>query len=534
MNKHKLLWTLLFVLIVVFPLSHALETPTLPLSLYGQININNTPAPPGTLIETYDSRGNLCGGFNIQTTGRFGLLTCMGFNTTGTAHGGNEGEIVLVRVNSEPATVLFGDNASTARLINWKEDTFKNITIVVPPLICGDGFCDLYENCRSCPQDCGICPEDRPTQPTGGDGTGSGDGVGAPIMGPPDFSAIRPLPEEFVEECVESWSCGPWSVCTPDNLEYRECVDLNECGTDFEEPETQRDCIYIDDNETVVDRPPPRPREEFPTIITTCEQRMPFTSIHSISFILLTIILVTSKLSIRYFALRKLKKDKKLEDIKKLEKEYTIKRKSFIFNTTVLVLALIIYVYHYFFFYCIDIYYGHLWLLALFVFLSPIAIYMILELFKYSEKAMRRKIKLLNDTHYAHVLGLVKVVNSQLVDSETEISNMLYKLDRSKEFNDLLSKTDSLKKVYADIEKLYKLYKEEKPATSVEKDLLENISKFEVDEEFKEQAKKYPEIDKLRNRLASLYKAYEHKQELYDELIKIEEEYELGEEKSDE
>jgi hypothetical protein len=40
-----------------------------------------------------------------------------------------------------------------------------------PPPVCGDGICDVGENCTTCPRDCGVCP---PPPPVCGDGVCNG------------------------------------------------------------------------------------------------------------------------------------------------------------------------------------------------------------------------------------------------------------------------------------------------------------------------------------------------------------------------
>jgi hypothetical protein len=521
-NKKIILGIVL--LLLVIPLIQAQQSPKLPFVLYGQININNSPAPAGTQITALDSRGNVCGTFTSTNQGLFGLIQCISFNSLEDNAGSNPGEMVIMRVNDAAVSVLLNNTANTVGPLSWQSGVFKNITLVQPPLVCGDNFCDNFETCSSCPQDCGICPSDRPPSEPGAPGPSGPSGPSPP--GTPDFGTLRPLPPPIQEEdCVESWSCAGWIECRSDGSQTRECVDLNSCGTNFDRPQIERSCQYIESqNLTPIDREA-RPRVEQPLTIDICEERMNIFSVQSLSFIFLTSLLIVGKILIKNRSIKKIKKNKDLEELKQLELIYFAKRKAFIFITTVSVLSLIVYLYHYFFLFCEDKYYAHLWLLALFVFLSPIAIYILIEVFKYSEKDMAKKVALLNDTHYKHVLNLVKVVNGQLITSETEISNALYRLDKSSEFKDLLTKTETLRNVYKDISKLYNLYKEDKQASKVEKDLLENISKFEVDEKFKEEAKKYPEIDKLRYNLSMLYKSYEYKQELYDEMIKIENEF---------
>ncbi|MFW6233166.1 MAG: hypothetical protein ACOC3Z_00725 [Nanoarchaeota archaeon] len=52
---------------------------------------------------------------------------------------------------------------------------------------------------------------------------------------------------EYTENCTEDWECENWSECI-NETQTRECVDLNECGTIENKPSIERDC-EIDDSE---------------------------------------------------------------------------------------------------------------------------------------------------------------------------------------------------------------------------------------------------------------------------------------------
>lgn len=45
--------------------------------------------------------------------------------------------------------------------------------------------------------------------------------------------------------CIEYWKCGDWGECLPTNLQYRSCVDLNNCNTTFTKPNESMSCVYI-------------------------------------------------------------------------------------------------------------------------------------------------------------------------------------------------------------------------------------------------------------------------------------------------
>jgi hypothetical protein len=53
---------------------------------------------------------------------------------------------------------------------------------------------------------------------------------------------IRPIEQQpCTIECQENWQCGDWSICE-EGVQTRECVDLNNCGTTYNKPETSQPC----------------------------------------------------------------------------------------------------------------------------------------------------------------------------------------------------------------------------------------------------------------------------------------------------
>ncbi len=518
--------TILSFLIVVLPiiLAEAQESPPLPLQLYGRAVSFNTPVAHGTIITAIDTEGNACGRFTVTYSGYFGVLSCRGENTTLDGTGASQGENIRFRIGAFPTSILFGNTIDSIGNLYWESGVYKEITIVAPPIICGDGFCDRYESCSTCPEDCGECPVTPPGIPDS-----------RPPEGPPrlpDFGLIDDEP--IVIDCVESWSCSDWSICYPNGTQTRECIDVNACGTDEDKPETLRECIY--------EEPPPReevpreiterPRPEEILVVRKCDERLPILSVASLVFIMLFLIIVVVPLLHMRSARKKIVRDKYAEEMDKLKAVYHLERKTYTFIIIVSVLGAIVYLYHYLFFLCKDVYYANLWLLALFVFLSPVVIHVLIAVMKYSEKAKMRKMRLLNNSYYRHVMYLIKITNEQLSKSENEITQKIYLLGQDGEFHDLVTGTKEIRNIYYDMTKLFTLYKEGKQASKVEKDLLSNMEKLDKNEAFSEAALKHPELDSLKSNLALLYKAYESKQELYDELRRIEKAAEDAEEGS--
>lgn len=75
------------------------------ISFYGRaIQFNNQPVPPGKIIEAYDSNGRLCGSYQVDTTGKYGFLTCALDNpNTAVNEGVAPGEIVYFKVDGQAA-----------------------------------------------------------------------------------------------------------------------------------------------------------------------------------------------------------------------------------------------------------------------------------------------------------------------------------------------------------------------------------------------------------------------------------------------
>ncbi|MBW2964460.1 hypothetical protein KY363_03285, partial [Candidatus Woesearchaeota archaeon] len=45
--------------------------------------------------------------------------------------------------------------------------------------------------------------------------------------------------------CEEDWRCTDWGICFPSGFQFRQCRDMNECGTTNDMPNTTRECLYV-------------------------------------------------------------------------------------------------------------------------------------------------------------------------------------------------------------------------------------------------------------------------------------------------
>jgi len=531
LNIFILIFSFSILFISIIPIVNSI--PPLPTEFYGNVTKHNAPLTSGNTITAYVNNAIVCGTFDTQRPGVFGTLTCRGKDTTDPDNGPVNGDIITFKIGTDPTSTLLPGN-NTPVPITWSSGEFKYIILVTPPIVCGDGFCDRYESCGTCPLDCGQCPNGNQSNgnQSNGNGTQSGGGgaSGGAVNTAGQTPPIEPQPPQT--ECKESWACADWGPCQLDNTEQRECVDVNNCPNPINKPETSRECIYsvppisiniTPRNNITIITPPER---EKPQIIATCSERMPFFSIPSLLFILLVILVLLEANRRLQNKIKQIDKNTKLEEIKKLELKFHQRRQTYTFMVVFTILAIVVYLYHYFFFLCRDTYMKNLWLLALFVIVSPLIIHLVTEFMKFREKQNLNRSKILNDTHYLHVKKLLEIANQELIRSESAISNIIYSLNKSKQFETMLQQNIPIKKIYEDMIKLYDVYKKGAQAISLEKDLVQNIEQLAKDDGFRAIAQKYPELDSLRSSLILLYKAYASKQELYNEITKIEQEYE--------
>jgi len=66
---------------------------------------------------------------------------------------------------------------------------------------------------------------------------------------PEDLECFAPwdISEDNNLGCDEDWSCTQWSACL-DKIQERVCIDDNECGTEDQIPENERDCdLFFDE-----------------------------------------------------------------------------------------------------------------------------------------------------------------------------------------------------------------------------------------------------------------------------------------------
>jgi hypothetical protein len=74
--------------------------------LYGDLTVNDSPAPPGARVEAITPRGDVAGCFVVDQAGSYGFMHIYGEDTGSSPVAGfREGEVITLRINGQPATL---------------------------------------------------------------------------------------------------------------------------------------------------------------------------------------------------------------------------------------------------------------------------------------------------------------------------------------------------------------------------------------------------------------------------------------------
>ncbi|MBU1974949.1 MAG: hypothetical protein KKG59_00940 [Nanoarchaeota archaeon] len=594
---------LLATLVVRLPSASAL--PMLPTEFYGTVKYYNGNGTWGVTIGAMTSDNQSCGAFSVQHIGYYGSLSCNGdWPYTAADEGANDSQTIEFTYNGVAATE-FGDNTFTA-------GEYKQVDLVIPEIVCGDGFCDSLETQEACSQDCGEPPDPGGGEPGEGEGEGEGEGsggsggsggAGAGGAGAGGEGAAAGGGAGEGEACEVNWICEEWGPCLPIGMQYRNCTDQNNCDTENDKPLEEQECIYVptcfdgimNGGETGVDCGgpcPPCPHcfdnvQNFgevgidcggpcpacPTCfdgiknchkyeggILKCEARVDcggpcpacskFISLPSIIcvriinpfnplfllFVAVIIAVLITRIIMSQIAIRQVKNNKKLKPVVKAQKYLGIRRRMYLFVISTVLVSLILFLYYYFFGICFKINLAYLWLLVLALIGVPLLIHQIMKRFEYDESQFLRRIRLLHDTHYKQIMQLIDIENKHLMEVEDQIAEHIRKLQNDETFADKLKEYPAMDGIYKEILKLFERYKMTQTPFDEERVLCDDIHKLTKDENFKKASEDTSEFKLILDKLLLLYKNYEQKQELYDELDKIEhpEKYEEFEEEPQE
>ncbi|MBU1849431.1 MAG: hypothetical protein KKH40_01760 [Nanoarchaeota archaeon] len=581
MKKHSI-FLLLTLILILSPIA-VIAIPPFPTEFYGQVVAFNVLAGRSTLIEAYDNNDVFCGSFSVRTTGYYGVLSCLGDDTsTIEDEGGINNENITFYINGQRAST-FGNN-------NWEEGSYHYVDLVIPFVRCGDGFCDLRETCLSCEVDCGLCSgdisgddatgnqtgeggggsSDQTGEGTGGDGSsgsgttsstgtdtsgsagdleGSLDGATgaatASFDGTGAFEQGMYLEEEAAKlGCEENWNCINWSICGSNGLQTRDCVDLNDCGTFEHKPAETQECIYISSDkpscydgiqnqgETGVDCGGPclscSDRVfgdriiELPKLI--CKKELNPLKNKTFPLFLLISAIIILKVMDNHRKIQKLKENKKkLSDLKRAKKIFRLKRQTHLFVGLVVLITLILYFFYVFFFLC-EPNMTALWILIFCLLITPFTIHLIIKAFEYDDRKRLLKQEELIDTHYNQIQELIRIENEHLAEIEKELAEKIFSIYKDDRFKELLVEYPTFDALYTQIVDLYKDYEDKKVLFEDEKLVCDEIYALANNESFKDLMEQYPDIKIIYNKLLLLYEHYENKQELYDDLVKAENE----------
>lgn len=404
-----------------------------------------------------------------------------------------------------------------------------------------------------------------PTSSGGGAGGGGGGSGGGGAGGNIDMGNIKNTSIPFNQTlCKEDWNCTGWGECFSNETQYRTCEDLNSCNTTKKIPPLIQECIYEgtcydkirNGKEQGIDCggpcfPCPGKEHEpncFDGIkncqgincedgvdcggpcLNSCEKPVKIekpikicnrpSDLFRVDFILLyilTIIFTSIYIIIEKERAQKIRKNNEIKDIEKSKKLISIKRNIIIFIIFVILLISSI-ISYYLFFFCSPNFYNFIKFFIPAILLIPLLAFFIMNMLEYSEKEKLQKLDKLHDTHNEHLKKLVSMQNEYLKDLEQDLSNDIYKIQQKTELKKELEEYSEIKTVYRDMLNLYDNYKTQKTAFGIEKELCDAIKALGENEYFITLSNNHKEIKDIYGKLATLYKAYEEKQELLNEL----------------
>lgn len=556
------IYAILALFLLALNISLSSSHPPLPTEFYGKITSYNAPATIGT-VKAYINN-TLCGSFTIVNGGYYGVLSCLGDDSeTSEIEGALEGNTITFKYNTDSVTV-FGDSF-------FASGEFKLINITHPVLFCGDGFCDVLENCISCSVDCFACNAtsnqtinqtgNQSGNGSGGGGGGSGGGgAGGGGGGSGGSGGSYQAPSSGVI-CLEEWKCSEWTSCSVLGLQIRNCTDTKGCGTYTNKPLEVQECTYegncfdgvmnchdqsceqgIDCGGPCLNRCSfleqrfpnasiTLPRIEIP--MKVCERKINIKDTGLWVFVIIILSAMLLKYLYSKYYIRKMQKNESLSPLSRSKKILSSKRKTVLFCLTLFFLAIASLLYSYYFLLCPNIFISYSWILLALLIIIPLLIHTILSKFEYHESIHIEKQKKFEDAHYENIVSMIQLENDILAEEENAIAMKLYSISNKEEFKEILDKHPNIKKIYKDLVDLYSKYKERKNPFNIERSLCDDIDLLDKDKEFKEDISKIPELKQIFDKLLWLYNQYEEKQKLYDQLDKIESEKKKDSKKED-
>lgn len=384
--------------------------------------------------------------------------------------------------------------------VNWSEcriDGFQNRT-------CTDkAKCGTYDNKPAEVQKCVYTP-------TCFDGARNGleEGVDCGGLCKPCITCFDTIQNCHDGSCEEGVDCGgPCPKCPTCFDGSQNCHDGScEDGIDCNGP-CEKKC--------------PSVQVQIPGFV--CKKDFNPLSNQSIFFFIMLLVIIIIDLIYSKNRIKQIGKNKELGDIKRAKQILSVRRRMYLFIFIILLIALILYLYYYFFIMC-EVSYRFIWILLIMLFVSPILIHEIIRYLEYTESKRLHKIEVLLNTHYKQIDNLIRIENENLLELEEELSVDLYRLLERSEYKEKYKPAEIklLREIYKEILSLYAKYKEKENPIAYEKILCKDIYKIVEDEKYKHLIQSDPNLMIIVNKLKILYKQYEEKQKLYDEISKIE------------
>lgn len=193
--------------------------PLPPHQFYGDITINDQPAPAGTQV-TARVNGNVYGTTLVETPGEYGT----------------------------------GDRIFYVETADGSDFSGRSIAFYVDDELASTY--SPYENGQSTQLDLSITREETQTPPSSGGGGGggsSGGGGGGGSVGSTSTtttttnestnsgSSSNQTQNQSATTCEPDWQCSEWTACV-NGFENRRCIDANQCGTEDGRPAETQAC----------------------------------------------------------------------------------------------------------------------------------------------------------------------------------------------------------------------------------------------------------------------------------------------------
>jgi hypothetical protein len=254
---------------------------------------------------------------------------------------------------------------------------------------------------------------------------------------------------------------------------------------------------------------------EFPRFL--CEKSFNPLTNAGIWFLILLLLLITTRVYFYIKTLDTIHKNKELDEYKRAREYFAERRKLVLFVLIAVAIAFLAYLYYYEFLLC-SLEFGYLWWFALLLILVPIIIYELIHFIEFKDKEKLIALGMLSREHSDAMLRMLDVENQQLIEIEAEVKELIEKIARDETLRAELALLPELRVIYKDIVRLFYEYRTNKSPYGIEKDLCQQVYAVETNEHFKELAERFPIFYKLYERLKHLFPHYESKQEVYDQI----------------